>query len=159
MNFDEAIQGVAASATVTHAQAAIRREHGRASTSWVAEQAGISPRTARRWMSAAAPPARHRTILNMAGAGAAAAQTIRAARTISVGRVRVRYDDTDAGTRTPPELTVAEMSLEPFYDALAAGDYEVADRLFSDAVLDAYGAGLDDILTIAEFDTGLALGR
>lgn len=161
MNFNDVMRAVSATGTVHHAQDAIRQVHGRGSTSWVAEQAGISARTARRWMSATPPPSRRRNIIDMAGAGAVAAQKIRSSRTINVGRVRVKYDDEDAGTRQPTKqaFNIADIAgMDAFYDALAADDYRNAARHFSDAIINSYSPGLHETLTIYEFESGLELG-
>src|SRR5699024_3505487 len=104
MEFSEVVASLARGAGVVHAQAAIRAAHGRSAARWLAQEQGISPRTARRWLSGGYPRSRARAITDAArglGAGPIAAQRIAHASALTVGKVRVAYrgEASDEGAR------------------------------------------------------------
>ncbi|MDT8916222.1 hypothetical protein [Amycolatopsis sp. PS_44_ISF1] len=149
------VQHIAQGARVDHAQAAIRTVHGKHASRWLAAQAGISPRTARRWLSSAAPTGRTRAILDAAatagGATGLAAQRLRTAETIDVGTVAVSYDGDDEGNRRVGEITVegdvANYLITTARD-LEAHNLEGAADAFSNAIMSGYDPGLEDTLQV-----------
>jgi hypothetical protein len=160
MNFREVVTGLARTATVHHAQAAIRAEHGRHATRFIAEQAGVSPRTARRWMSSAPPAGRVTVIAALVPGEAVAAQRIRAASSVSVGTVDVAYDDDDQGPRTIGELDVDSYMASELDHAAAAleeGRWDAAEDAFSAAIIGGYSDGLQDTLSVADYRDGVTL--
>lgn len=162
MTFSDVVNELARTARVDHAQAAVRAAYGRQATRWVADQAGVSPRTARRWMSAAPPAGRARVIIGLVDAAAVAAQRLRTATSISVGTVAVTYDDRDEGSRVIGDLDVdgyMDAELDAAAAALEEGDMAAAADAFSNAVIGGYAAGLQDTLTVSDYGDGVALGE
>jgi hypothetical protein len=151
-----------ASATVGHAQDIIRGVHGRHASRWLAEEAGISARTARRWLSGAPPRGRAgailaaaRSLTNTYGIAAARLRGLAAAGGhIHVGTVAVAYETQDEGSRTIGDLAVDEWMAEDLAaaaDALDRGDLAAAADAFSDAIIGGYSHGLEDTLTVTEY--------
>lgn len=166
MDFRGIVGVLGARLSVAQAQDIIRSVHGRGASGWVADTAGISRRTARRWLSSASPRARAGAIGDLAlqtvgTFGIAAARLRGMARgggTISVGRVAVAYDSDEQGDRTIGDVTVDEWmadDLEAAADALDNGDLEAAAGAFSDAVMGGYSHGLEDTLTISDYTSGV----
>lgn len=146
MKFEKAIRGVAGDIALEEAKAAIREAHGKRATRWLADQAGISMRSAQRWMSDT-PASRASTLIRLAQ-GAVIAQRMKNATHVTVGEVRVRYGGTrDEGTRTPynaqtgsEDFGIASLGLDSrgFYDALVDNDFNKASEHFGRAILDDY---------------------
>lgn len=167
MDFRTIVAALGTSITVRQAQSILRSVHGRGASGWVADNAGISQRTARRWLSSTPPRARTGAIRDLAlqsvGAYGIAAAILRgvaeAGGVISIGKVDVAYDDQDEGSRSIGDLTVdAWMAedLEAAASALEAGDLAGAADAFSDAILGGYEHGLEDTLTITDYSDGVA---
>ncbi|WP_199443450.1 hypothetical protein [Umezawaea beigongshangensis] len=158
MTFAEIVRTLARRAGVPDAQAAIRAVHGAGATRWVAEQAGIAARTARRWMSVTPPAARRQAVVDLALRwlpNHVAAGVLRGAGgTVEVGTVRVAYDGADQGLRTVGEVDV---DLVPVADALESGDVEHAEQALSDTVMEGYEPGLSDTLQVTDYVDGLTV--
>ncbi len=148
--------------TVREAQTILRQQLGNGASRWVADEAGIAPRTARRWLSSSAPRARHSTIIELAltlvGTQGAAAARLRglaaSGGTISVGTVAVAYGNRDEGSRHIGSVPVDEWMADEVLaaaDALDRGDLAGAADAFSNAVMAGYSHGLEDTLTVAEW--------
>ncbi|HEY3482240.1 MAG TPA: hypothetical protein VGL02_25375 [Streptomyces sp.] len=157
--FASVVQHIAEGARVGHAQAAIRTVHGKHASRWLAEQAGISPRTARRWLSSASPTSRARAILDAAaaagGATGLAAQRLRTAETIDVGTVVVSYDGEPEGSRRIGEIAVegdVANYLSTAARDLEAHNLEGAGEAFSNAIMSGYDPGLEDTLQVEEVE-------
>jgi hypothetical protein len=158
VTFAEIVRTLARRAGVPEAQAAIRAVHGTGATRWVAEQAGIAARTARRWMSVTPPPARRQAVVDLALRwlpNHVAARVLRGAGdTVAVGTVRVAYDGADQGLRSVGEVDV---DLAPVADALESGDVEHAEQALSDTVMEGYEPGLSDTLQVVDYVDGLTV--
>lgn len=148
--------------SVREAQSILRQQLGAGASRWVADEAGIAPRTARRWLSSSAPRARHGAIielaLNVVGTqGAAAARLRGLAATggrITVGTVPVAYGDRDEGDRAIGTVVVDQWMVDDLLaaaNALDLGDLAAAAEAFSDVVMAGYSHGLEDTLTVAEW--------
>jgi hypothetical protein len=148
--------------TVSEAQSILRQQLGNGASRWVADEAGIAPRTARRWLSGSAPRARHSAIVDLAlavvGTQGAAAARLRGLATnggtINVGTVAVAYEDRDEGARHIGSVNVDEWMAEELMaaaDALDREDLAAAADAFSSAVIAGYSHGLEDTLTVAEW--------
>lgn len=162
MNFRQIVNDLVRTARIDHVQAAIRAEHGKGATRWIAERAGISQRTARRWMSSAPPPTRAGAIVALIAGEAIAAARIRTATHISVGAVAVEYDGADEGTRVIGELDVTgfmDNELDNCAAALEEGDWDAAADAFSDAVIAGYSEGLQDTLSVFDYQDGVSLSE
>lgn len=153
------VQRTAAGIQPAHAQAALRAVHGRGASRWLADHAGISPRTARRWMSPGYPRGRAAAIVEAALAAntaAAAGARIRGATHILIdGPVEVYYDGEPQGQRNIGDLQVTP-AMAAYLDRcatdLASGKLEAAAEAFSNAVLNGYEAGLEATLAVEELD-------
>lgn len=158
--FAQFMQRIAAGIHPTHAQAALRAVHGRGASRWLADYAGISPRTARRWLSDAYPRGRAAAITEAARAAsvpAAAAARIRTAEQILIdGPVEVYYVGEPQGQRNIGDLTVTP-AMAAYLDRCAtdleSGKLEAAAEAFSNAVMNGYEVGLENTLAIEDFDT------
>jgi hypothetical protein len=157
-SFRQFVQRAAVGAGVAHAQSALRAVHGRGAARWLAGHAGISPRTARRWISGAYPRGRAAEIREAAlaaGTFATAAARFCGITHISVGTIEVFYDGEGQGTRGIGELDVdAEMAgyLTRSATDLENGDLEGAEEAFSNAIINGYESGLEDVLYIEDWD-------
>lgn len=153
MKFRDLVGKLAARAAVEQAQAAIRALHGKSASRWVADEAGVSPRTARRWLSATPPAGRVAAIIALAPTYQAAAQVLRASDgTVSAGSVEVAYDEEYEGGRFIGDVNI---DVGPIADALENGSIEFAEAAFSAAVLEEYGPGLGETLTIDNYGDDL----
>lgn len=164
MKFPAEMDKLQEQASVGEAQQAIRAVHGRAASRWVAAEEGVSRRTAQRWLSADPPASRGETIRDLAvrsRAGVLAATRIKNSTRIFVGKMVLLYDgDRDGGPRGPrSDLAIDDLGLESrgFFDALAAGDFDVAEGLFGEAVLEAYGPGMSEKFTVGDFVDGIEI--
>jgi hypothetical protein len=159
MQFIDVVRSLATSATVPHAQAAIRAEHGKRAARWLAGQAGISRRTARRWLSSAFPASRAAQIIGAASTLGLAAQRFRTATAIDVGTVSVDYDDDNQGNRRIGENDVDDEMAGYLHSAandLENGNLEAAAEAFSNAIVNGYESGLEETLTISDYSSGIA---
>lgn len=163
MHFSEVVQSIARRAGVAEAQAVIRALHGRGASRWLADAAGISRRTARRWLSTGYPRGRAAQILDTArdlGAAALAAQVLPQVSTIDVGsRVPVFYKPTrrGEGTRDIHAVTPGRDYLDQCAADLLAGAADAAEEAFSDAVISGYEDGLEETLGIEEYPSGVTI--
>lgn len=160
MNFSQVVTHTANRARVHHVQAAIRQQHGTGSTRWIAAETGVSQRTARRWMSTAAPVSRIPVIMELATREAIAAQRFRGATAIDVGAVAVEYDGEDQGDRNIGHLDVDDHTaayLEQAAAALEEGDLAAAADAFSSAVIGGYSPGLEDTLSVSDYTSGVEI--
>ena len=170
--------------TTSEAQAAIRDTHGRGASKWLAANAGIAQRTARRWLGSS-PPAARRDQITALGARNATPATRRAAaaradtstRTavadrilpssrraaatlrgtqgrVSPGRTSVSYDGEPEGDRN---IWTVDIDIQPVIDNLEADNSDAAADAFQDEILEAYGAGLSENLEISDFDPSLEI--
>lgn len=148
--------------SVREAQSILRQQLGSGASRWVADEVGIAARTARRWLSASAPRARHGAIVELAlslvGTQGAAAARLRGLAagggTISVGTVPVAYEDRDEGARHIGSVVVDTWMTDEILaaaNALDRGDIAAAADAFSNAVMSGYSHGLEDTLTVAEW--------
>lgn len=146
------------------ALAAIRAEHGRGASRWIAETFGVHRRTAQKYLKGDLNPGRAgsaRRAAIIAGASPAfiAAQRLRRARRLIVGDVKVRYGERDEGSRTIGNLDVDDELAEKLTetaDLLEEGDLEGAEDALSTGILDSYG-GLGDTLQIYDYENGLGI--
>jgi len=160
MNFREIVDHVARNVDVTIAQAVIRAEHGTGAARWLAAEAGIAPRTARRWMSTSPPRSRVSAIVGHAAANMVTAHVFRIATAIDVGVITVEYDGEDQGDRTVGTIQVdTEVAgyLGQSASALEAHQYDVAASDFSNAVVNGYEPGLEDALEVVDYDDIIAI--
>jgi hypothetical protein len=120
------------------------------SSRWVANRFGVSMRTAQRWRKGTQEPSaregRRDQVMASASRAKVAANAIRNARAVSAGKVGVKSDTGRAGARTGTrnvgfvELdSGARERMDEAADMLDAGDYEGAQQLMSDAVLNTGG--------------------
>jgi hypothetical protein len=157
----ETVTGWARLAELRHAQRALRDLLGGRATAWLGEQAGIQPRTARRWMSPACPPSRADTVMSLAvdriitvhGAPSAAdpvlaGYVVDEATAVDPGTIELGYDGDSEGPRTPGEH---EVYLGEVADHLKDNDLARAAEAFSQELLNAYGAGLGESLEIITY--------
>jgi hypothetical protein len=152
------VREIASLATITDAHAALRILHGTGASRWMAEEHGISRRSARRWMSAHPPTSRIPLIMESVSHNMLAAQVLRRARTIDPGTVAVKYDDRDEGTRNPGPITVnghVVVLLHAAADALEADDMARAEKFLSDAIMHGYSPGLEEALAISDYIDGI----
>lgn len=164
MRFGEVVQSIATTARAQYAQEAIRAVYGRHASRWLAEQAGISPRTARRWLSGSYPRGRASRIVeaarDAAGPRGVAAQRLARASAIDVGTVEVEYDGISQGWR---DIGVVNIGKDGFgYVAtccadLQEGNTEAAAEAFSNAVISGYEIGLEDTLSVSDYSDGVQL--
>lgn len=166
MDFSQLVARLNAGMTVPQAQAIIRSAHGRHASAWLADETNISRRTARRWLSSAAPRSRGpaiiaaaRAVITPYGVVAAIIRALAAAGgTITVGRVTVAYDGQDEGDRMIGAVDIDDWmagDLAAAADALDAGDLNGAADAFSDAIIGGYDHGLEDTLSITDYPDGI----
>jgi hypothetical protein len=151
------VRQIASLATVDDAHAALRILLGAGATRWLADEHGISRRTARRWMSADPPASRVPLILGSVSTNMLAAQVLRRAQFIDPGTVEVRYDDKPQGSRTPPNIRVSgdvATLLHQAANALEADNLPLAEKCLSDAIMHGYQPGLEETLTISDYESG-----
>lgn len=164
MEFRELIAEIGRTRDPRIALDAIRAEHGRGTSRWIANTFGVNPRTARKYLAGEINPGRagsqrRQAVLASASPAFVAAQRLRRARRLVVGSVRVRYLDRDEGSREVGTLSVdSDLAdkLNEVADLLEEGDMEAAEDALSGAILDAYG-DLADTLTISDYENGLGL--
>ncbi|WNV86644.1 hypothetical protein [Umezawaea sp. Da 62-37] len=158
MQFAEVVDTLALNAHITHAQHAIRAEHGKTASRWLAAQAGISQRTARRWLSTDLPRSRTDTVARLANRLFTAAQRLRTAHSIDFGAVAVTYDGHHEGTRhigpVPVDPALAH-DLHTVATHLETGSLAAAADALSVAALAAYSPGLEDTLAVDQYDHGI----
>ena len=128
--------------------AAVKAEHGRDASHWLAARLGKSLRTAQRYLSGQikrpgkdTPPA-GLAALQRIGDRSKAAATVRGIRTVNVGAIEV-YDTSGGrsdGLRRPGPLDVAG-GMDEVARALEAGDVDLAADLFNGSVLAVYDSG------------------
>ncbi|PRY28583.1 hypothetical protein [Umezawaea tangerina] len=158
MQFTEVVDTLALNAHITHAQQAIRAEHGTGASRWLAQQAGISQRTARRWLSAELPRSRTDIVARLANRLFTAAQRLRTAQSIDFGAVAVTYDGHHEGTRHIGPVTVdpaLARDLATVATHLETGSLPAAADALSTAALTAYSPGLEDTLAVDQYDHGV----
>jgi hypothetical protein len=127
-----------------------RHEWGTGAARKVAESAGVSPRTGRRWLASSAAPksaGAARTKTGIIGQGAqrhAAANKARKARKVIVGAVRVEYTGRKEGQRSlPPDINIRGV-MGKVADLIEAGNDDEAATLISGAVITSYGGDYVD---------------
>jgi hypothetical protein len=152
-----------------------RHEWGTGAARKVAESAGVSPRTGRRWLaSSTAPksPGALRTKTSIIGQGAqrhAAANKARKARKVIVGEVRLWEISRDIPGKAhlPPDISIRGV-MGTVADLIEAGKDEEAATLMSSAVITSYGGdyvgadcgledGLASALRVTEWTDGFDL--
>jgi len=153
------------------------QEHGPRATRWLADEMGVSLRTAQRYMRLDHAPHRRgpagaaRHLMADVGRRMAdeseaqrrddTADLIRLIRTITPGVVWVRPKSSSKGR--PTKRTIKQLSgvdLGAVADAWADDDPDEADAALSDAIIDAYGQlsntpNLAEYLQIVDYETGL----
>lgn len=165
MQFSEVLDSLTRYTTARSAQDAIRAVHGRGSTSWLSDTAGIAPRTARRWMSPAYPRGRTTEIIQAAmslGVAHVVAEILRYATAIDAGRVEVYYKATGRaeGTRGVGTITVGARNggyLAQCVRDLHNNVLDGATEAFSDTIICGYEDGLEETLGISEYLDGVNL--
>lgn len=158
MNFQTAIASLGRPKTFGEAIAAIRAEHGKRASKFLAEQLGVTMRTAQRYLkgefqprtNTAAGRTRREGVMRAASRRWVAAALLRNATRVNVGRVRVwdKSKDRPAGTRFVGMHTVGGTllaeDLVAVADLLQDGREDEALFAFSDAMLDAYSRDKGD---------------
>lgn len=143
MRFIDAIRGAGRPRNDQEAIQAIRAEHGDQASRFLANRLGIGIRQAQRYLAGQVRRPKEdkgRALRGAADPARIAASRLRSARTISMGKVPVGYDGKSRGTITPGVLTVDGVlrgELDQVAQALESGDYNEADRLFSQAIIGA----------------------
>jgi hypothetical protein len=158
MQFTEIIDSIARTASITYAQEAIRAEHGKGASRWLAQEAGISQRTARRWLSTSLPRSRTDVVARLANRLHIAARRLRAAESVDFGAVAVVYDGQHEGTRHIGPVAVDDAlarDLGTVAGYLETGSLAAAADAMSGAALAAYSPGLEDTLAVEEYDHGI----
>ncbi|GGM84950.1 hypothetical protein GCM10012275_64640 [Longimycelium tulufanense] len=146
---------------------AIRGTHGKRATRWLAEQAGVSRETARRWLKGTQSPRSTRVdmVTGLAPNAWLDAEALADAQALACGHVDVEYNGKPAGTRNIGTLhvdTELRRELDGVVDLLRRGDQAGAEEALSAAILGAYAAQrardgrdlLRGTLTISNFRTG-----
>lgn len=176
MNFDQAIASLGRPRSFGEAIAALRAQHGKSLTRFLADELGVTMRTAQRYAKGEFRPStrtaagreRLDKTLRAVDRGRNAARLLRNAKRVNVGRVRVvdRSSGKPAGTRMVGAHRVGDtltaVELENVADLLDAGDFDSAAEEFSNAMLDAYSVSKNDPpgtasgpLLIVEYLTGI----
>jgi hypothetical protein len=135
----------------------LRREHGKGTSRWLANQFGVSMRTAQKYLAGTQSPVYRKPDRATKIAALAASSRLRAARRIHVGRVSVEYDGKAAGGRRIDTMQVDDdmrAGLASVADLLDAGDLDAAGGALSDAVLNGYG-DLGETLDVTDFIDGV----
>lgn len=135
-----------------HARAAAIRE--------TAKRAGVKVGTVRRWMSGAQRPAaqteraaRPKEQRSLGGARAIRAERMANTSRVNVGRVTVEITSgrtTRPETRNIPTVHLDESTRAYLADLIASGDDDAAAEVLNDTILESYGDGLSDFMTITE---------
>lgn len=134
-----------------------RAEHGRGTSKWVAQEYGVSVRTAQRWLAGTQQP-RAASVRQSVMAGADRSQVrIKALRQVnSVDLGSAAMFDKSAGRNVRRDLGSLEVDMSPVADLLERGGSEAeADALTAQIYEAAYfkgGLGDDYPLEIAEYD-------
>jgi hypothetical protein len=120
------------------------------SSRWIADKFGVSMRTAQRWKAGTQQPSergdRRDKVMKSADRHKVAAQALRDARAVNAGKVGVASDTGRMSARKGQRnLGVVQLDetaqdrMNEAADLLDAGDVEGAERLVSQAILDAKG--------------------
>jgi hypothetical protein len=130
---------------------AIRHQLGTGAASYIADQVGVHPDTARRWIATAAGRGRQGPNQHVAGRIAALesaaeegwviADALAHAQILHCGHVKVFYNGKSQGFRKVGSIAVsAEMQgrLQEAGDLYAIGDTDGAEQILSDAILGEY---------------------
>lgn len=142
------------------AVAAIRAEHGRAASHWLADRLGQSQRQARRYLSSQPPNARRSDVVAQASRLRVAEGRLR--RTLKTTRGTIEVDYSPSGrTRSVPDID-ATPSLRDYLtsaaDYLADGERHLAAAEFEQYILIGYGGGsLPEEMTIVAYIDGIDL--
>lgn len=137
------------------------------SSRWIANKFGVSMRTAQRWRKGTQQPTergdRREKVMKSADRRKVAAQALREARAVNVGKVGVESDtgrvSARTGTRNVGIVQLddrARERMEEAADALDAGDVERAEKLVSDAILNTGGRDYGP-LQISDYGPGFHL--
>jgi hypothetical protein len=148
--------------------AAIRRQHGRGTSRWIAEHVGISQRQAQRWLAGQVQHSEYEDqVEDLADPGWLVADALASAGALDVGRVEVFYDGKSQGTRNVGTLVVDEEMHGLLTQAgalYAEGMDEQAEAIISDAILGGYTRARDDnryilagTLSVGRFQNGFRI--
>lgn len=133
-----------------------RERFGRGWSRAAARVMGVSQRTIQR---AARGDTRHPKFSDTGQfRGAAAADAIRSATSVTGGSVSVEYDGRDEGDRRLPDMEITgdlRAALDHVADLLDEGDVSGAADALSEAMLNEYEDGLGENLSISNFIDGL----
>ncbi len=146
MKFQQAMTGMRP-VSVKEAMAAYRSEYGRGARRRLAQEHGVTPDTAGRWLSGKQSPSarggRRGQVLDRVPRNRLAAQVIRGAQGVSVGKVKVNdYHGKPAGSRpigTVPVDAELREQLNWIADQVEQGQYSDAEPALSEAIIQAYG--------------------
>jgi len=146
VKFDQAMTSMQP-VSVGEAMAAYRSEYGRGARRRLAQEHGVTPDTAGRWLSGKQAPSarsgRREQVLDQVPRNRLAAQVIRGAQGVRVGKVQVNdYHDKPAGSRPIGTLPVdAELreQLGEVADLVEQGELGDAEAALSEAIIQAYG--------------------
>jgi len=146
VKFDQAMTGMRP-VSVGEAMAAYRSEYGRGARRRLAQEYGVTPDTAGRWLSGKQAPSarggRRGQVLDRVPRNRLAAQVIRGAQGVSVGKVKVNdYHGKPAGSRpigTVPVDAELREQLGGVADLVEQGELGDAEAALSEAIIQAYG--------------------
>lgn len=153
------------------AMTAVRTEHGRGASRWLASRAGVSQRTAQRWMAGTQKPgkAAHQAVqqIRHGQQRRAAGERLRQITTVDVGEVAVDAGTGDDASPDGYRKPSGRLDIGSAMDLIAAtyerGDDSEAERLFGVAVIAAYGgeeptddSGLASVLHITDYRDGIS---
>ncbi|UKD50778.1 hypothetical protein L3Q65_00340 (plasmid) [Amycolatopsis sp. FU40] len=142
------------------AVAAIRAEHGRAASHWVADRLGLSQRQARRYLSPQPPNARRPDVVALAPRLRVAEGRLRRTLKTTSGTIEVNYSPSGP-TRSVPDID-ATAGLRDYLtaaaDYLADGERHLAAAEFEQYILIGYGGGsLPEEMSIVAYLGGIDL--
>lgn len=175
MDFRSAMQALGRPLNWREALSAIRAEHGKGTSRFLAGELGVSMRTAQRWQAGAQVPStrdnRQGALSGVAKRDYVAAQALRRASTVTVGHVKVdsRSSGQPDGSRPVGTLLVDPLmraELANVANLLENGQHEAAGDALSDALLGGYSAQrardarhiAPGVLTIRDYPTGVDVG-
>lgn len=147
----------------------LRAEMGKGASKYIAGAAGVSQRTAERWIAkaegrasqASTPKPMAQVNVVEQAKRYAAAKKLRAAQVVHAGRVEVAYadDGRNEGGRNVGGLPVTgtlQTAMGAAADAVERGDYAAASELLDAGVMDAYGVP-EGTLEVSDYLDGFSI--
>lgn len=143
------------------AVAAIRAEHGRGSSHWLADELELGLRQAQRYLSAHPPQSRRPDVIALAPSHQIIAGRLRRATGTTSGMIKVDYSPTGT-SRSIPDLDAGAGELRGLLDEaadqFAAGQRYLAATAFEQYILLGYGYGaMPEQMSIVEYVSGVEL--